>query len=113
MTPTSIAINLGGEGEIPDVINQQGPWVLDPSWRSSRDGKTLQELVKDGHAFLIAPNNPLPLPDDSVDRVYTNSVPIDSTTWLGPGVQSSEIKRILKSGGDWVRDDGATTWTKP
>ncbi|MCI0703426.1 MAG: class I SAM-dependent methyltransferase [Planctomycetia bacterium] len=105
-------INLGGEGEIADVINQQGPWALDPNWRSSRQGKTLQELVKDGHDFLIAPNDRLPLPDNSVDRVYTDSVPIDVTTWLGPGVQSSEIRRILKSGGEWIRD-GTLYYTKP
>ena len=106
-----LAINLGGEGEIPDVINQQGPWALAPAWRSSRDGKTLQELAKD-HVFLIAPNDPLPFPDNTVDVVYTESVPINVTTWLGPGVQSSEIKRILKSGGQWI-DNGVVVWTKP
>ena len=106
------AINLGGEGEIPGVINQQGPWVLDPSWRSSRDGKTLQELVNEGHDFLICPNDRLPFLDNSVDVVYTNGVPIDRTTWLGPGVQSSEIHRILKTGGQWIKD-GTLEWTKP
>lgn len=106
-------VNFGGEGEIPGVLNQQGPWVLSPSWRCSRDGRTLQELVDDGHAFLICPNTAVALPDDSADIVYTNSVPIDTTTgWLGPGVQSSEIKRILKSGGVWVRD-GVPYFTKP
>lgn len=64
------------------------------------------------HIFLIAPNNPLPFPDNSVDRVYTNSVPIDTTTWLGVGVQSSEIRRILKPGGEWIRD-GVSVFTKP
>jgi len=112
MTITSLRINLGGEGEIPGVINQQGPWALDPSWRSSRDGKTLLELVNDGHVFLIAPNDPLPFPDNSVDLVYTESVPIDRTTWLGPGVQSAEIKRILKPSGPWI-DTGVVVWTKP
>jgi hypothetical protein len=112
MPPAKVALNLGGEGEIPDVINQQGPWALAPSWRSSRHGKTLQELVNDGHVFLIAPNTPLPFPDNSVDLVYTESVPIDTTTWLGPGVQSSEIMRILKQGGQWI-DNGVVRWTKP
>ena len=28
-----IEINLGGEGEIPGVINQQGPWALSPNWQ--------------------------------------------------------------------------------
>ena len=34
--------------------------------------------------------------------MYTNDVPVDITTHPGPGVQSSEIKRILKPGGFWV-----------
>ena len=89
------AVSLGGEGETPDVINHQGLWGLDPTRRRSRDGRSFQELVTDGHIFLIRPNVPLPFPDSSVDRVYTDSVPIDVTTWPGPGVQSSEIRRIL------------------
>lgn len=107
-----IHLNLGGEGELPNVINQQGSWALSPNWRSSRQGKTLQQLVNDGHVFLICPNAPLPYPDDTVDLVYTESVPIDMNSLLGPGVQSSEIRRILKSGGQWFRD-GALEWTKP
>lgn len=107
-----LLINLGGEGEIPGVINQQGPWAVSPNWRSSRDGKTLQELVNDGHVFLICTNILVPFPDDSVDVIYTNGVPIDVMTWLGPGVQSSEIQRILKSGGEWIRD-GVLYFTKP
>src|SRR5262245_34196512 len=103
---TFFAINLGGEGEIPGVLNQQeGPWVLLPSWFSSQTGKSLVELVADGHQFLIARNTNLPLPDAVVDIVFTNSVPIDITTPRGPGVQSSEIERILKSGGRWFHDD--------
>ncbi len=114
MTNTNrIELNLGGEGEIPGVLNQQGPWALSQHWFRSRDGKTLPEVVAEGHIFLICPNDHLPFPDDSVDRVYTNGVPIDRTTLLGPGVQSAEIKRILKSGGEWYDDYGATVWTKP
>ena len=111
-----LVLNLGGEGEVPDVINQQGPWViLDPRWRSSREGKTFAELVADGHVFLICDNTALPFPDEAVDAVYTNGVPVDRVSLLGPGVQSSEIKRILKRGGEWRYDDGANqwAWTKP
>jgi hypothetical protein len=105
-------VNLGGEGEIPGVLNQQGLWVLDPVWRSSRDGKTLQELQADGHQFVLADNTQLPFADESVDEVYTNSVPIDRVTHLGPGVQSSEILRILKKGSRWIRD-GQVVYVKP
>jgi hypothetical protein len=47
-----------------------------------------------------------------VDEVITNFVPVDVSTWLGPGVQSGEIMRILKAGGVWVRD-GQVYYTKP
>ncbi len=107
-----IVINLGGEGEIPGVINQQGPWALGPNWWASRTGKTFHQLVADGHIFLICPNIPLPFPDDSIDLVYTESVPLDFNTPLGPGVQSSEIRRILKPGGQWIKN-GNLEWTKP
>jgi prepilin-type processing-associated H-X9-DG protein len=95
-----LVVNLGGEGEEPGVINQQGPWVLNPNWRCSRVGRTLQQLFADGHVFIICPNTPLPFPVDT------------TTAWLGPGVQSSEIRRILKAGGEWFRD-GVLEWTKP
>jgi hypothetical protein len=92
-------INLGGEGEILDVINQQCSWVLSTSWRTSQGGWTLGRLVNQGNPVLIAENTALPFPDDVMDEVFTNSVPIDQVTHLGPGVQSIEIQRILKSGG--------------
>jgi hypothetical protein len=111
--PTSpIHVNLGGEGEVPGVINQQGSWVLDPNWRSSRLGKTLQELQADGHQFVVCHNTQLVFSTDSVDIVYTNNVPVDIQTFLGPGVQSSEIRRILKSGGKWIHN-GQVVFTKP
>jgi hypothetical protein len=112
MAAVPLRVNLGGEGEVPGVLNQQGPWALDPLWHSSRDGKTLQDLQGEGHQFIIADNTHLPFADGSVDEVLTNSVPIDIVTWLGPGVQSSEIMRILKSGGSWVHD-GAVRFIHP
>lgn len=94
-------VNLGGEGEVPGVLNQQGPWVLHPGWRSSRAAETLAQLIAAGHQFIIADNTHLPFP-----------VPIDITTHLGPGVQSTEILRILKSGGRWIRN-GQVFYVKP
>jgi hypothetical protein len=95
-------VNLGGEGEVPGVINQQGRWILHPSWRSCRDGKTLGELQAEGHRFVISDNRRLPFPTGSIAEVITNSVPIDINTHLGPGVQSREIRRILGPGGRWA-----------
>lgn len=107
-------INLGGEGEVPGVLNQQGRWVvLQPGWRSSQTNQTFEDLIRAGHQFLIAENNSLPLPDNSFDEVLTNNVPpVDSVTWLGPTVQSAEISRILKSGGRWIHN-GSLRFTKP
>jgi hypothetical protein len=105
-------VNLGGEGEVAGVLNQQGPWVASPGWASSATGQTLELLAGSGHEFLLCDNLTIPLPDDCADEVLTNSVPIDVATWLGPGVQSSEIRRILKPGGVWTRD-GKLHYTKP
>ena len=102
-----IAVNLGGEGEIPGILNQQPPFALSTGWRSTtigNPGKTIRDLEAEGHQFVIAPNDRLPFTDESVDVVYTSSVPIDMTTHLGPGVQSSEIRRILKPGGIWIKN---------
>ncbi len=100
------AVNLGGEGKIPGVLNQQPPWALNPGWRSTtigNPGETIRDLEAEGHQFVIAPNDRLTFADESVDVVYTNSVPIDMSTHRGPGVQSSEIRRILKPEGVWIK----------
>jgi hypothetical protein len=93
-------------------VNQQRPVALSPTWASSLSGDTLEQLAIKGHDFLICPNTQLPINDDSVDLVITNSVPVDTVTLGQPGVQSSEIKRILVSGGQWVHD-GKVRFTKP
>src|SRR5947209_7201197 len=104
MTTSLFRVNLGGEGEEPGVLNQQPPGVLDPNWFCSRTGETFRQLVDRGIPFVIAPNTALPFPNDTFDDVITNGVPIDRASRLGPGVQSSEIRRILKPGGRWVHD---------
>ncbi len=105
-------INLGGEGEVPNVVNQQRAAALSSSWASCVAGDTLEQLALKGHDFLICDNTSLPINDDSVDLVITNSVPIDVASLGQPGIQSSEIKRILISGGQWVHD-GNVRFTKP
>jgi hypothetical protein len=105
--PTSAA--RAGSG----VLNQQGRWVFLPGYRSSVGGLTFEQMVAAGHDFLLADNASLTLPDDSFDEVITNSIPpVDSWTHLGPTVQSSEIRRILKPGGRWI-DNGSVRYTKP
>ena len=104
-------INLGGEGEVPGALNQQPPGALTPSWLAL-SGRTVAGLAAAGVPFLICPNTALAVPDDSVDQVVTNNVPVDKASVLGPGVQSSEIRRILKAGGVWIRD-GVPYYVKP
>ena len=93
------AINLGGEGERSGVLNQQPPFALGPNWRS-QSGLTVAQLTAAGIPFLICSNENLAVADESVDVVYTSNVPIDTHhPYYGAGVQSSEIRRILKPGG--------------
>jgi len=99
-----VRVNLGGEGEVPGVINQQPPFALRPSWKSQK-GKTVAELRADGHLMIICDNTNLAFADGSVDEVFTNNIPVDTNhPFYGPGVQSSEIRRILTSGGIWTWD---------
>jgi len=101
---SGVIVNLGGEGEVAGAINVQGPWALDSSWASSASGQSLSELQAAGNQFVIANNTALPFADGSVSTVITNSVPINTTTWLGEGVQTSEIARILQTGGTWINN---------
>jgi hypothetical protein len=105
-------INLGGEGEVAGVVNQQRPAALSATWGACLTGDTLEQLAGQGHDFLICPNTRLPINDDSVDEVITNSVPIDVVILGEPGIQSSEVYRILAPGGRWVHD-GNVRYTKP
>ncbi len=106
-------VNLGGEGEVPGVPNQQGRWVvLDPGYRSSQGGLTFAQMIAKGDDYSIADNTRLPLPDACCDEVLTESVPIDIVTYRGPGVQTSEVHRILKRGGVWTHDK-QLRYTKP
>ena len=109
--PTQTRLNLGGEGEEPDVINQQPEWVPTPAhWTTA--GPHLGPLIVAGEAFLFCRNTELSFPDGTVDYVFSNNVPIDIQTWLGPGVQSSEVRRVLRSGGEW-RHNGVVVYSKP
>lgn len=105
-------INLGGEGEVSAVINQQRPAALSAHWGSCKLGISLEELATRGNDFLICPNAALPIDDDSIDLVITNSVPIDSVMFGEPTVQSSEIVRVLATNGRWVHD-GRLRYTEP
>jgi hypothetical protein len=105
-------VNLGGEGEESGVLNQQPRFATGPNWFASLTGHTLDQLVTAGHDVLISDNTAVALPDGCADEVITNGVPIDITTWLGPGVQSSEVRRILKAGGVWT-DNGRPRYVKP
>lgn len=108
----SLNLNVGGEGEDPNCINQQPPWV-DLGWTISRNGQPLSTLTQAGIPLLFCDNTCLPFPDATVDHVITNGVPIDKgINWLGPTVDSREIKRVLKPGGTW-HDNGVPVYRKP
>lgn len=94
---------LGGEGEVPNTINQQPEWRewSDPA---SQSGAPLRKALMGGEAFLFCSNLSLPFPDETVDEVVTNNVPIDRPTLWGPGIQSAEIWRVLRPGCEWIHD---------
>ena len=103
----AVVVNLGGEGEVPGAINQQPPNSLLPGWGASRievGGKPLVELRSLGQPYVVAENTALPFPNASIDQVITNSVPIDVNMTMGPGVQSSEVWRVLKPAGTWLNN---------
>lgn len=107
-----ISVNLGGEGEIPGVINQNLPAVLQDGWRSSAAGRTLTDLQAEGHQFVISQNTALPFGNNSVRTVFSNNTPIGGQFFLGPGIQASQVQRILQSGGQWIHN-GQVIFTKP
>ena len=110
-TPRRLRLNLGGEAEVSGAINQQ------PEWNhlgipASRTGFTFQSLLQEGNPFLFCENQTLPFPDNSVDEILTNGVPVDRKTFWGPGISTSEIRRVLKSGSRWI-DNGIVVYIKP
>jgi ubiquinone/menaquinone biosynthesis C-methylase UbiE len=73
----------------------------------------LQQWSWPATTFFVADNIRLPIDDDSIDVVYTNSLPpFDTVTSLGPTVQTNEILRILKAGGCWI-NNGILHYVKP
>lgn len=94
------------------MVNQQGPWIFDPDWRSAREGKTLGELRGAGVQFVVSDNRRLPFATGFFDEVITNGVPVDQEAFHGPGIPSAEVRRILKPGGRWVHDSEVRE-TKP
>lgn len=109
MQTDQLFLNLGGEGEIPGVLNQQPEWA---AAGVSVYRVPFANLIASGDAFLFCSNLNIALPNGSVDRIDTNNVRIDAVTWRGSGVQSSEIVRLLRSGGRWF-NNGALAFTKP
>ena len=108
-----LRVNLGGEGEIPGVINQQPEWVANELNKTiSRGGKTFTQLIAEGHQFVFGPNENLPFEDGSVEIVYTNNVEYNGLSYLKrPWVPESEIWRIMTDGGVWYHN-GSPMWVK-
>ena len=108
-----LQINLGGEGEEPDCLNQQPFWLDLAVYVQSRTGISLQIVLNRGdQPYVFCDNRYLPFSSDYFNAVLTNGVPVDKITLWGPGVQSSEIRRVLRSGGEWIHD-GIPVYRKP
>ena len=114
-------VNIGGEGEVAGAINVQPPGALGAGWASAGrlpgslgpgadtavpGGLNLQELrTATGSQFVVADPKALPFADGSVPTVVTNGAPVDTPpTVYGPSIDSAEINRILKPGGQYIQD---------
>lgn len=104
-----IVVDIGGEGEILDAINIQGPWIFASGFGISRTQASLGQMQAAGNRFVVALNNALPFANGTISIVYTNSVPIGQgqSNFLGPLVQPSEIWRILTPIGVWINNGSA------
>ena len=113
-------VNIGGEGEIPNVINLQGRWALRHEYGRSDDspflpnGTSVAGMIRKGVQFLIfnAYAEGLPFRTGTVPKVITNSVNVGKSMGVYPKIPREEIIRVLKPGGTWVRD-GKVFYTKP
>jgi len=78
-------VNIGGEGELPNVINLQPRSALTTGYGRSQSvatgpqGRSLAGMILEGHDFQIynASIGKLPYRTGSVPKVYTNNVPVD------------------------------------
>lgn len=103
-------LNLGGEGEVAGALNQQPYWAV--AGIVSRTGARMTTMIVSGVDVIFCENASIPLPDGIAARIETNGVPIDVVTVWGQGVQTSEIRRLLRSGGEWF-DNGVLAYRKP
>ncbi len=53
---------------------------------------------------MISNRAELPFADHGIGTVITDNVPIGGATWLEPGVQPSDIWRILTPDGTWMNN---------
>ncbi len=85
-------VNLGGEGEVPGALNQQGRWVFQGYYSASQSNLSFEQMVLAGPRFSsVRQYEDCGFPDECCDEVITNNLPpADSFTHLGPSVQSSE-----------------------
>ena len=100
----AFVVNLGGEGEVPGVLNQQDGVCVERYWHVARTRETFAEAVRRGLPFLICPNDALTLPDGCADAVVSSDVPIGKTGLGRSGIVKAEVIRILKPGGTWTHD---------
>ncbi|HNQ16881.1 MAG TPA: hypothetical protein PKJ26_03520 [Candidatus Woesebacteria bacterium] len=94
-----LRLNLGGEGEILGCIQVNLPYVLEAgdNFVASRNGDPIGiKGVLRGGPLVICDSDRLPFLPGVFDEIFANGVPIDRTTWLGPGYSGKEICRVCK-----------------
>ena len=107
-------MNIGGEGEFGirgqkvENINLKHVVEMD-SFRTSRGSMSWAELVKSSdrqhQSFTVVEDIAhLKGEANSVDLIFTDSVPLDQNTMLGSGPRSKNILKLLSPKGLWIHN---------
>jgi len=103
MSRSSIALNLGGEGEVAgaSVVNVQAGSMGGNTATAVRSAVDLSRST--GQSVVVASGDALPFQTGAVNTVITNNVPINSgMTYFGQSFTSAEIYRVLSTVGQWI-----------
>jgi RHS repeat-associated protein len=103
MSRSSIALNLGGEGEVAgaSVVNVQAGSMGGNTAMAVRSAVGLARTT--GQSVVVASGDALPFQTGAVNTVITNNVPINAgMTYFGQSFTSSEIYRVLSTVGQWI-----------
>lgn len=102
LSRSSIALNLGGEGEVAGagVVNVQAGSMGGDRGLAIRSAVDVARTTN--QRVVVGTGNALPFRTGAVNQVITNNVPVDAgLTYFGQSLASHEIYRVLSPLGQW------------